>query len=330
MIKLNRIGNKLGLAGAVGVLLSIGMVTNQMVTEASVEAANRLADKQQGIADHTLATEVALRKMQIGLRDVRLAKVPAEIEKGADGLRKAMTEQQKEIDAALALANKPETRERMQKIKSLMGDYFAGAEDVAKAQANFLALIDKRTAISTEWNKAFEATLATPSLAELPNHQDIEKLLYQSDTKLNGLRAAVWRFGATGEEVQKKVIADDVSALQALMVRIRGLDDDKAFQSGIDGLIAIVKRYIVANDETIKAEDLKTDIVVNRTTRIVNDVGGLMKTAISTAAKASAETKASATSELAQANRIGFFLAVVVMVSLIVSVVFSFLGIARP
>ena len=37
MIKLNRIGNKLGLAGAVGILLAAGMVANQMVTEASIE-----------------------------------------------------------------------------------------------------------------------------------------------------------------------------------------------------------------------------------------------------------------------------------------------------
>ena len=36
MIKLNRIGNKLGLAGAVGVLLAIGMVANQMITESAV------------------------------------------------------------------------------------------------------------------------------------------------------------------------------------------------------------------------------------------------------------------------------------------------------
>ena len=36
MINLNRIGNKLGLAGAVGVLLAIGMVANQMVTESAV------------------------------------------------------------------------------------------------------------------------------------------------------------------------------------------------------------------------------------------------------------------------------------------------------
>jgi hypothetical protein len=61
MIKFNRIGNKLGLAGAVGVLLSIAMLTNQMVTESSVNAANQIADKQQGVADHTLATDIALR-----------------------------------------------------------------------------------------------------------------------------------------------------------------------------------------------------------------------------------------------------------------------------
>ena len=41
MIKLNRIGNKLGLAGAVGVLLAIGMVANQMVTESKIEGCQR-------------------------------------------------------------------------------------------------------------------------------------------------------------------------------------------------------------------------------------------------------------------------------------------------
>jgi methyl-accepting chemotaxis protein len=330
MIKLNRIGNKLGLAGAVGVLLSIGMLTNQTVTESSVNAANQLADRQQGVADHTLGANVALRRMQIGLRDVRLARTPAEIDKGADLFRKTMVEQQKEIEGALALVMKPESRERLQKIKSLMSDYVASGEDMIKAQSNLLGLIDKRTVISGEWNKAFEVTLATPSLAELANHQDVEKLLYQADTKLNGLRAAIWRFSATGDEAQKKVIADDVSALKALMIRTRGLDDDKAFQNGIDGLIAIVNRYIAANDATIKAEDLKNDIVVSRTLKIVGEAGELITAAVSTAARASVETKASATSELAQANRIGFFLAIVVMISMIGSIVFSFLGISRP
>src|SRR3989442_19559 len=37
MIKLNRIGNKLGFAGAIGVLLAVGMVANQMMSEAEVD-----------------------------------------------------------------------------------------------------------------------------------------------------------------------------------------------------------------------------------------------------------------------------------------------------
>ena len=51
MIKLNRIGNKLGLAGAVGVLLAIGMVANQMVTESKIEEASERAARSQQVAD---------------------------------------------------------------------------------------------------------------------------------------------------------------------------------------------------------------------------------------------------------------------------------------
>ena len=51
MIKLNRIGNKLGLAGAVGVLLAIGMVANQMVTELKIEGSSERAARSQQVAE---------------------------------------------------------------------------------------------------------------------------------------------------------------------------------------------------------------------------------------------------------------------------------------
>ena len=55
MIKLNRIGNKLGLAGAVGILPSIGMVANQMLSEAEVEAANQRTARAQRVIDGVMA-----------------------------------------------------------------------------------------------------------------------------------------------------------------------------------------------------------------------------------------------------------------------------------
>ena len=47
MIKLNRIGNKLGAVGLLGVVLAGGMVANQMVSESTIDAANQRARVQQ-------------------------------------------------------------------------------------------------------------------------------------------------------------------------------------------------------------------------------------------------------------------------------------------
>ena len=65
MIKLNRIGYKLGLAGAVGVLLAIGLVANQLATEATVAAANDHTDRLQLVAESTLAAHLNMRQVQL-------------------------------------------------------------------------------------------------------------------------------------------------------------------------------------------------------------------------------------------------------------------------
>ncbi len=148
MIKLNRIGYKLGLAGAIGVLLSVGMAANQMMTEATVAGASDRAGRSQRVADAALSAHLDLRKMQLTARDVRLARTPAEVEKSVANLEKFKQSEIKEIDAALASAQKPETKERLQKIKSLMESFATGVEDLGKAQTTLLAQIDKRSAIS--------------------------------------------------------------------------------------------------------------------------------------------------------------------------------------
>src|SRR5260370_30868330 len=76
MIKLNRIGNKLGAVGLFGVLLSGVMVSNQLVSEQAINSANQRAGVQQTIADHTLEGNVALRGMELALRDIRQSRNP--------------------------------------------------------------------------------------------------------------------------------------------------------------------------------------------------------------------------------------------------------------
>ena len=81
MIKLNRIGYKLGLAGVLSVVLAVGMVANQMVTETNVAGSTERAGRSQRVADSSLAAHLDLRKIQLTAREVRLARTAADVEK---------------------------------------------------------------------------------------------------------------------------------------------------------------------------------------------------------------------------------------------------------
>jgi methyl-accepting chemotaxis protein len=330
MIKLNRIGYKLGLAGAVGIVLAVGMAANQMMTETAVNSASDRAGRSQRVADAALLAHLDLRKMQLSAREVRLARTPAEVEKAVADLQQFKASEVKELDAAVASAQKLETRERLQRIKSLMDNFTTGVEDLGKAQSTLLVQIDKRSAISNEWTKAIDTELAAPALAKLDNRAEIEKLLHQADAKVNALRAMVWRLGATGDASMIASMAKTQTALKTIFNLLRGEADDRDLLTVISSLDSIVKRFLAANDDVVKTEQLKTDIITNRTTKVVADAAELMESTTDTAQKNSKASKEEVVTETAQANRINLVMTVIVIGSLIASMVFSFLGIARP
>src|SRR5262245_11547617 len=153
MVQLNRIGNKLGLAGGFGVLLSLGMLANQIMSQASVEQANVVADHHQRTAQSALAANVDLRQMQLQARSIRLTRTVAEVDKCLEQMRKFAASELEHIDNAYRGSQKPENKERFQKLKSLVADYAAGAEEVGKVQKQLFALIDRRNAAAGEWSK---------------------------------------------------------------------------------------------------------------------------------------------------------------------------------
>jgi methyl-accepting chemotaxis protein len=330
MIKFNRIGNKLGLAGAIGVLLSIGMVANQMMTESRVAGVNDRADRAQRVTEGALSAQADVRQVQLAGRNLRLARTTAEIDKSLADMRKAASSEAAAIETAHAAALRPESRERLQKIKSLMTSFVAGIEELAVAQRNLLALIEKRNAISSEWTNAIQKTLNSQILARFDDFADMQSLLHQADVKVNSLRALVWRFGATGEANIPEQVNRTRSALEEILKQIKGRDDDKEFQALIGTLESTVKRFLAANDESVKTEALKEEIVQNRMLKFVNEAGELMEAAVSTAQTNNRASKEEAAVQIDWANKFSMAMAVVVMISLIVSVVFSFLGIARP
>ena len=74
MIKFNRIGNKLGFAGAISILLAVGMVANQMMSEAEVGAANGRFARSQQVIDGTFVGHIELRRTSARERCVAFRK----------------------------------------------------------------------------------------------------------------------------------------------------------------------------------------------------------------------------------------------------------------
>ncbi|MBI5322833.1 MAG: methyl-accepting chemotaxis protein [Bradyrhizobium sp.] len=329
-MKLNRIGNKLGLAGAIGVLLAGGMVANQMMSEAAVEAANGRVARSQRVIDAVFVAQIELRQMQVAARDVRLSKTPEEVDKGIADLQQLKVAQAKEVDAALAAAQLQETRERLAKVKSLLDGFAAGVEDLGKVQKESLAQAERRDSISGEWYRAFQTALNSSVFARIDNRDEVESLFYQADAKVNALRALVFRFGLTGDAKLVQTIGHAKTQLASLLKQTRDKSEEKKLHELIDGLSAIITRFLDVTDQSVKTEAARTDIIANRTVKAVAEAGSLLQTQVGISQGNAKTSREEAAAELASANRINLIMAVVVVISLIASVIFSFFGISRP
>ena len=111
---------------------------------------------------------------------------------------------------------------------------------------------------------------------------------------------------------------------------MRGEADDRELLAVISSLDSIVKRFLAANDDVVKTEALKDDILANRSVKFANEAAELMEATVANAQKNFAVSKDEVAAETAQANRINLIMAGIVILSLVASGVFSFLGIARP
>jgi methyl-accepting chemotaxis protein len=325
---LNRIGNKLGIAGALGVLLAAGMIANQTTSSSAVTAANGRAERAQQVVEKTLSAAVNMGRTQLGGRSARLARSPAEIDKAIEEIRTFSDAQAKDIDAALVVAKAAESVERLNKIKSVMTSYVAAALEIADTQKQLLAQIAKRNAISTEWGKVLEAEIA--AAARLSNREAVERMLFLADAKLNLMRSLAWRFGATGEADMLKALKDVAPVLKSTLDQARDLSEDKDFQVTIDRLNRIATDFVSVNDEAVRLDVVKNQIVKDRTTPQLNEAAELMDSATQHAHGSVKASRQDATDLAAQADRMNLMMAGAVMIALIGSIVFYSVGVARP
>ncbi|UWU94727.1 methyl-accepting chemotaxis protein [Bradyrhizobium sp. CB1015] len=134
-----RIGTKLAIASALGVLLVLCIVASQHIGNGNVRGANKAAVAQLELGREAVEAKLAVRSMQLAVRDIRLAGNAADLQKAGAALVERADTLAKLAEAMLKLSQVPENRARMEKLKSLAADYLKAGRQVAALRSEALA-----------------------------------------------------------------------------------------------------------------------------------------------------------------------------------------------
>ena len=125
-----RIGTKLAITVGIGVVLVAGMIVNQQLSNSSVARQTELTRDEQFVIADLLSASVALQRMQVGAREIRLAISEREADQALAGLRESVDNAVSDIQAAIQLCGNAENCERLEGLVKLAKDYAAAAAEM--------------------------------------------------------------------------------------------------------------------------------------------------------------------------------------------------------
>jgi methyl-accepting chemotaxis protein len=164
-----RIGTKLAITVGIGVVLVAGMIVNQQLSNASVAQQAELARNEQFVAADLLRAGVALQRMQIGTREIRLAISEREADQALAGLRESMGNAVSFLQAAVQFCEHAENCERFEKLVKLAKDYAAIAAEMTALKRDYAEIarpLEQVYKIGTEIDALIEkATSVARSVA---------------------------------------------------------------------------------------------------------------------------------------------------------------------
>jgi methyl-accepting chemotaxis protein len=140
-----RIGTKLAIASALSILLVGLMIFSQMAGNATVSKTNQSAIAQQTIERDAIDAKASIRGMQIGVRDVRLAGAPENLQKASDYIATQLKSVSRLAGEMLKLSHSVENHERIEKLKGMAGDYARGAQQIAAVRSEAISIDAKRS-----------------------------------------------------------------------------------------------------------------------------------------------------------------------------------------
>jgi methyl-accepting chemotaxis protein len=136
-----RIGTKLAIASVLSILLVGAMIYSQLAGNSAVRKSSQDAATHQTIARDAVDAKASIRGMQIGVRDIRLAATAAALQTANDYSAARLQSVNRFADEMLKLSSSADNRARIEKLKTLSGDYAKGARQISAVRSEAI-LID--------------------------------------------------------------------------------------------------------------------------------------------------------------------------------------------
>jgi len=129
-----RIGTKLGLTAAVGIVLVGGILTNQMLGNRSIAESNRLVIINYLNKGNAQSTQTAMARAQLAAVEIASAASIEEVDKNLELFRTDVAQAFAEIDAATERATRKVTQDAYRETKRFADAYLTSAVELAAAQ----------------------------------------------------------------------------------------------------------------------------------------------------------------------------------------------------
>jgi methyl-accepting chemotaxis protein len=194
-----RISTKLVGASLVGILFVAAMILNQISGNGNVQGGIAKAIEQQEIARLALETKSDARRMQVFVRDLRLAKTEVDVKSGEERLVAAGKDADRLAADMLARSVSVENKTRIQELRKQIDVYAAAGGRVAANR--------HRMIVAQEAGRASEIAALEAEVVDLARTATLP-----ASAKIDEMTDQIVKFASTRAEIEKKEIATVMSA----------------------------------------------------------------------------------------------------------------------
>jgi methyl-accepting chemotaxis protein len=327
-----RIGTKLGIAAALGVLLVLIQAGNQLrvhwLTQ-KLEAEIKAAD---AVDRAVLEAEVALRRVSIQVRSIRGAATAPEVDVIIKRIKEIEGPAAATVDAALASSTSAEERANLGRTKDLYKAYTAAGLAMAEAQKAVIAEREEQSRAGLGWPGQLAEVTKSPAVANAPNHAELMRLFERIDSEFKQGRLLSWAKIVRPEDptilrnselvfVNVKKLFDEGRALAG---------DNKAIKDGFDKLEPIATRYKGVMDKITTASANTAAIMKDRADPARLKADEITEQVKQAVRKRADEARAASDVEEVRSLWISMGSTLAVLSVLVGSALFSLFNIARP